>query len=381
MTNQYQNKLAHLSQDEIETLMARYYNGEKSTLLVQEYNIDIKNSLLLKTFPLKIHNDKLCPFCNIPMISQRESKSTYTSRWRKEKIFCEKCNHEYDNAYCRCSNCKDLQIINRQIIDNNKREIILDYWKTLLPVQIEKLTLKDKLYLSALIRANMSEDLTNIAPIAESKITFAPTLEYQRKIITYLLNKEIIFISPDTSIESITIENDHITTYNQMETTFKLNVCEETYKSTITSLLNITYFESITSEERKELWLEIGLYECLEFLYAIIQEANLPTNQIGDKTILSIQEALSSCSISEVFYFIHYSVEKAIVFYQKEKISKQHAVNSIPNRILKIKEKALVENWKTKYGRHKQYSQTEISKAFFYKILPIGNKGFEEVIY
>ena len=46
-----------------------------------------------------------------------------------------------------------------------------------------------------------------------SKTTFAPTLEYQRKIITYLLNKEIIFISPDTSIESITIENNCITKF------------------------------------------------------------------------------------------------------------------------------------------------------------------------
>jgi hypothetical protein len=93
--------------------MLRYYDGEKNDILITEYNIDIRNSLLVKTFPMKTHNDILCPFCSIPMCSYRESKSSYS--WNNPKIFCEQCNHEYDKYYCSCSNCKESRQIQEEI--------------------------------------------------------------------------------------------------------------------------------------------------------------------------------------------------------------------------------------------------------------------------
>ena len=71
MKNNYQDKLSHLSLQEVNDLMESYYGGEKNAILIQKYKIDIRSSLLSKTFPFEVHNDILCPFCNIPMFSHR----------------------------------------------------------------------------------------------------------------------------------------------------------------------------------------------------------------------------------------------------------------------------------------------------------------------
>lgn len=382
MTNQYQNKLAHLSQDEIEKLIVRYYNGEKSTLLIQEYNIDVKNSLLLKTFPLKIHNDKLCSFCDIPMVSQRESKSTYTSKWHRAKIFCQECNHEYDNIHCHCFNCKERRNQIQQSINDEQLKILVSYCNAQIPIDIQQLSIKSKVYLCSLLRANLSENLNYINPAITSKLSFAPTQDYQRKIIVDLFHQNIICFSPRTNLDSIIIENNQIKSFIALKATYELNIEKEEYVSTITNLLHLNNINNINSEERLELWLEIGLHECLEFLYVKISEYNLPTEHIGDKTIHAIKDALTDFSISQVFNFLWNATKSAAAFYQKDHITKQHAVNTIANNILKSKEKAIAEQWDVKkYGRDYNYPQTLISEVFFNNILRIGNRGFEEVMH
>lgn len=362
--------------------MARYYNGEKSTLLVQEYNIDVKNSLLLKTFPLKIHNDKLCLFCNIPMISQRESKSTYTSRWYKEKIFCQECNHEYDNAHCRCFNCKERRNQRQQSINDEQLKILVSYCNAQIPIDIQQLSIKTKVYLCSLLRANLSENLNYINSVNTSKLSFAPTQDYQRKIIVDLFHQNIICFSPRTNLDSITIENNQIKSFVALKATYELNIKKEEYASTITNLLHLNNINNINSEERLELWLEIGLHECLEFLYAKMDEYNLPTEHIGDKTIHAIKDALTHFSISQVFNFLWNATKSAAAFYQKDHISKQYAVNTIANNILKSKEKAIAEQWDVKkYGRDYNYPQTLISEVFFNNLLSIGNRGFDEIMH
>ena len=66
--NEYRNKLLHLTESEIITLMERYYKGENAKKLVEEYHIDVAPSMLSKTFPPVICNDIICQHCNIPMV-------------------------------------------------------------------------------------------------------------------------------------------------------------------------------------------------------------------------------------------------------------------------------------------------------------------------
>jgi len=388
LQNSYQEKLSHLTQEQIEELMKRYYNNEKNDLLIEEYNIDIRNSLLSKTFPLKEHKNIVCPFCDIPMLSYRESKST--SSWHKEEIFCQECSHKHNISFCNCLNCKKnkeiLQEIQRQekkLLDNEKIEILLStfIYESEDSIDLDTLTIKDKLYISALLRTSLSEDLEYINPISSTNLKLAPTKKYKMNLISYLRENNFILFSPNTALDSVIIEDEEIISYYPMDVTFKLNIDLDNYEEHIQNLLHLDIIEDIDSELKIQLWSEIALSECLEFLYAKMEEYNLPIDYIGDKTISALKESLKHFSTSQNFNFIWRTVKNAAAFYQKDKISKKHAVNTIAGGILRSCEKAKAENWEVKgYGRDYNYPQSLISEIFFDTILEIGDKGFTSVI-
>ena len=384
MKNEYQNKLLHLATEEIEELMKRYYNGEKNNILIEEYAIDVRSTLLIKTFPIKIYNDKLCQFCNIPMVSYRESKSSYSH----EAIFCRKCNHLLNDSYCKCEVCikirieeqKDRERIENQIILKQREVLMTEYLeRSENAIDIEQLSLKGKLYISALLRTALSEDLINIQPLSSRILTLAPIDRYKMNIIAYLKNENIILLAPNTLLDSVVIENNEVIEYYPLKVTFRANLNES---ADIKNLLYLKDNDDIGEKLRLELWHEIGLYECLEFLYARLDEYSLPTDHIGEKTNLAIKEALKSFSISQVYNFIWRATTNVAAFSQKNNISKKHAVNTIAGAIIKSSERALAEEWDVKkYGRNYDYPQTVISEVFFNNILKIGDKGFDSVPY
>jgi len=391
MKNEYQDKLSHLTKKEIEELISRYYNGEKNSVLINEYKIDIKSSLLLKTFPPKIHLNKLCPYCDIPMFSYRVSKSSYSS---KEIIFCKECKHELDSLHCSCKGCKEARLEQERLLKERKerleylkREIILDTYKIEkeYPVDISELDIKMKLYLSALLRTSLSEDLKDINPVSSSSLKLTPITpnsKYEIKIISFLKDNRLIIFSPNTDTDSVIIEDNEIVSYIPEEATYRLNVYKDESAIEIESLL---YFEDeeveeIDSETLLEIWLEIGLYECLEYLYIRLKEFNLPSEYIGEKTISAIKEALNHFSISQVFYFVWNASKNADAFYKKGGGPKKYAVNLIAGRISRTMDRAIINNWDIKkYGRGYNYPQSIISEVFFNRVLKIGDEGFDSV--
>lgn len=104
-TIKYQNKLSHLSKEDIEDLMCLYYEGIEDELLIDEYNIDIDDSKVLnKTFPL-IENPKgfICIHCQTPLSIYSTGKYAYFT-----ELFCEKCDHQIlpnTASHCKCDNC------------------------------------------------------------------------------------------------------------------------------------------------------------------------------------------------------------------------------------------------------------------------------------
>jgi len=390
MKNEYQDKLSHLSKKEIEELISRYYDGEKNSVLMNEYKIDISSSLLVKTFPPKNHLDKLCPFCNLSMFSYRVGKSSSS----KEIIFCKECEHELNSLHCPCKGCKKDRLEKERLLKERKerleylkKEIILDTHNTEkeYPVDISELDIQMKLYLSALLRTSLSEDLNDINPVSISSLKLTPITpnnEYEIKIISFLKQHRLIIFSPNTDIDSVFIEESEIVSYIPEDATYRINVYEDESTIKVESLL---YFEDEDLEEMDTdllltLWLEIGLYECLEYLYIRLKDFNLPSQYIGDKTISAIKEALNHFSISQVFYFVWNASKNADAFYKKGGVPKKHAVNLIAGRISRTMERAISNNWDiAKYGRGYNYPQSTVSEIFFNKVLKIGDEGFDSV--
>lgn len=388
MKNQYEDKLAHLSDQEIENLIERYYNGEKNHTLIDEYNIEIRSALLVKTFPLKIHHDKLCPFCKIPMLSYRQSKASYS----REDIFCQKCKHELNNPYCPCKVCKGIRFEEeleerrrQQVLNDSQREVILNKFNKQkeFPIDIEELDMRMKLYISALLRASLSEDSKDILPLSSSSLKLTPIYlesKYEREVVSFLRTNGLIIFSPNTTLDSVIIEDDEITGYYPLSVTYRLNVSKEEVPIDVDELLYLQDIDETDKNLLLTLWLEIGLYECLEYLLVRLDEYNLPSQYIGDKTISSIKEVLNYFSISQVFYFIWNASKNAAAFYQKGGITKKHAVNLIAGNILRTMERAIAQGWDvSKYGRDYNYPQSIISEVYFNRVLKIGDKGFDMV--
>jgi hypothetical protein len=382
LNNQYQDKLSHLTDNAVEDLIQRYYNGEKNKILIEEYNIDISNlSFLVKTFPPKKYFDKICPFCNISMISYRQSKSASS----KETIFCQNCQHELDNSFCSCSSCMAKRLKEKEVLFDVQRQVIIDenLIKEEYKLDIKELDIQMKLYLSALLRASLSEDLEDINPLSTSALILTPiTLnnKYETKIITFLKENGLIIFSPNTRLNSVTIENNEIIRYFPLDVTYRLNIANDELDIEIDELLYLE--DSIEKDEKLllRLWLEIGLYECLEYLYSRLDEYSLPSQYIGKKTILSIESALNNFSISQVFYFIWNASKNAAAFYQKDNVTKKHAVNLVAGNISRNMERAIAENWHvSKYGRAFTCPQSIVSEVFFNRVLKIGDSGFDMV--
>lgn len=295
------------------------------------------------------------------------------------------CKHKNYDPYCNCENCKKLKEEKEEIfcqkeakLNDAKRQILLDSYEyeNSMPISIDELTIKDKLYICALLRASLSEDFKNIAPLSSVKSNLAPTQKYKMNIISYLRSKLIVSFSPSTSLHSIVIENNEIQSYYPLDVTLKLNAPIEQSDGMVQDLLHLNINEEITSETKLELWYEIGLFECLEFLYAKMDEYNLPSEHVGDKTNSAIKESLKDFSISQNFNFIWRAVTNAAAFYQKSSVSKKHAVNTISGSIIRSHEKAKAENWEIKgYGRDYSYPNPLFQKYFltiFYKLVAEG---------
>ncbi|MCB4762712.1 MAG: hypothetical protein LGB71_02620 [Sulfurovum sp.] len=275
------------------------------------------------------HDDILCPYCDIPMVSYRESKSSYA--FGNPKVFCQECHHKNYDPYCNCENCKKLREDQAEILrqkeaklNDAKRQILIESYEyeNSMPISIDELTIKDKLYICSLLRTCLSEDFKSINPLSSVKSNLAPTQQYKMNIISYLRSKLIVLFSPSTSLHSIVIENNEIQSYYPLDVTLKLNASKEQYDEVVQDLLHLNIDEEINNETKLELWYEIGLFECLEFLYAKMDEYNLPSEHVGDKTISAIKESLKDFSISQNFNFIWRAVTNAAAFYQKSSVSK-----------------------------------------------------------
>lgn len=67
--------LSHLSDENIQSLMSRYYNGESASKLIKEYNISTSTSSsnLYKLFPPEIFDNYTCEYCNGPLVASTRS--------------------------------------------------------------------------------------------------------------------------------------------------------------------------------------------------------------------------------------------------------------------------------------------------------------------
>jgi len=186
-------KLAHLDKNQIQDLMKRYYEeNEAATNLVKEYKIDITPSRLYALFP-DVICDEECRWCGEKLRMKALSKTALLSGYTKQEKICTKCGHIENTSYCWCKNCKEERRLEQEYKEKEQREkrfalqrkIQKAYQCTGIEQKgLSDLSFEDKVYLGAVLRGFLSEDMTTINPIDLS--TLSPTSNFSCEILKQL---------------------------------------------------------------------------------------------------------------------------------------------------------------------------------------------------
>ena len=360
------HKTSHLSSKENSELLQKYYEGQNVEQLIKEYNIDTSASGLSSTFQLIKTPEKICKYCNSQMYYVPPSKNAQ----HKKEYICKSCFHIEGKYSCECQNCltqKQEQANKKRILCKNKTKNSQSQESSLMEentIPIEELSLKERVYLGALLRAIPLNKNTFLILDRRHRTDFAPTVPYSSDIIEVLMEKGVLFkVSTDEiSIKlAINIRGIH------------------TDKNILIALMYPDKLETDT-EELLEIIRDIQAYESIEYFAATTPKFNLPTFaqvDIEERFLLLFKQMLNSgYSTAQLFNFIYNAIRNIAAKHNcsPEKIG---VLNQIYIALSNRYDRAVNENWSIKkYNRI--YSQ-KISEIFM--LVSNDLLGIREVLF
>lgn len=380
-------KLRHLTMLQIESLMNKYYNGVKASDIIKEYNIDTTSSKLYTLFPPIICEDIICPVCNEPMYKERDSKSSYS--WNKKKPFCAICGHT-DEIICKCNYCiaerEKVRKLNEErkvrILQEKREKIKKVYDLNIVPVNYSELNFREKVFLGALLRTSLSEDMEVILPLNDAERELAPTIGYIKEILSYLIGRGVVSVDSNSSIYAFLDSNEEKdiefpNVYYITMVKYRINIVgDEDIKNILSKIINPKSFSDADKEDALNIWKEIALEECIEYFEYQMKSVRFDFN-IGEKTIAIFKDLLENFSVSQIYGIIYKSVANATKYYQESSVSKKQAANSVIGGCQRYAERAMINNWElAKYSRIKELPQSMISEFFFDRVIGVGSLGF-----
>lgn len=380
-------KLRHLTMLQIESLMNKYYNGVKVSDIIKEYNIDTTSSKLYTLFPPIICEDIICPVCNEPMYKERDSKSSYS--WNKKKPFCAICGHT-DEIICKCNYCiaerEKVRKLNEErkvrILQEKREKIKKVYDLNIVPVNYSELNFREKVFLGALLRTSLSEDMEVILPLNDAERELAPTIGYIKEILSYLIGRGVVSVDSNSSIDAFLDSNEEKdiefpNVYYITMVKYRINIVgDEEIKNILSKIINPKSFSDADKEDALNIWKEIALEECIEYFEYQMKSVRFDFN-IGEKTIAIFKDLLENFSVSQIYGIIYKSVANATKYYQESSVSKKQAANSVIGGCQRYAERAMINNWElAKYSRIKELPQSMISEFFFDRVIGVGSLGF-----
>ena len=380
-------KLRHLTMLQIESLMNKYYNGVKASDIIKEYNIDTTSSKLYTLFPPIICEDIICPVCNEPMYKERDSKSSYS--WNKKKPFCAICGHT-DEIICKCNYCiaerEKVRKLNEErkvrILQEKREKIKKVYDLNIVPVNYSELNFREKVFLGALLRTSLSEDMEVILPLNDAERELAPTIGYIKEILSYLMGRGVISVDSNSSIDAFLDSNEEKdiefpNVYYITMVKYRINIVgDEEIKNILSKIINPKSFSDADKEDALNIWKEIALEECIEYFEYQMKSVRFDFN-IGEKTIAIFKDLLENFSVSQIYGIIYKSVANATKYYQESSVSKKQAANSVIGGCQRYAERTMINNWElAKYSRIKELPQSMISEFFFDRVIGVGSLGF-----
>jgi len=398
--------LSHLSESQINELIQRYYQNENVKALLEEFDIHISPSKLIKLFPPISHQDHPCPNCGSPQYSNQKSKNNKVPI-KIYDLFCLNCGHTNNpSGHCTCDYCLSLKKIAKERKEKERQarekrigeihEVIENAFNidNNIPLDFDKLCFKHKVFLSTICKSLLVENYTSTRQVQPLK-SFAydkplsPSDQYTTLIYSELIKHSILIPSPISDITAFVWEDqngnfnfldDFPQNFYLYKTWYIINVtCDDGFDSLVKKLLlGNCYNSEVNSEEALVLWKDIAKQECIAYFeYQLIGVGF--NAQFGKKTNIIIEKLLENFSVSQVYALIWKEVASASKAYLEHRFTKIHAKNIAIHGVEGYGERALKNGWDIiKYARNKDVPQSIVSEVLFNLVLAIKEDGFNE---
>ena len=374
-------KLAHLSAEQITDLL-RNYDDPSNPLkdIISKFSIQTTPSALNGLLPPRIHEDSLCPYCeDVALQSRRPSRSGYTSPLKS----CPNCGHR-DADYCNCQNCRETAAKERQWVEEIKRDVIredygLRHWNG----NVERLTLRDAVYISALVRQSLSEDLLTVGPYAPGPPKLAPTDDHMREITSHLQGKALLAVDPESPIDAFVFDEGLTEAHSyypaKVDWLF-LPGLDPAEKRQFIRDLTAAYdgdWPDAWQSDMPGLWRDIIKAEAFEYFFHMLNQRNYQLEKIGEKTHAVFDFLIERFPLSKIYNLMWQAVRDVTDYNVKHDIPAYRAKNNFVGAIQRKAEKYIAEGWDLRDSR-RDFScpQTWISSTFFDTFMKVGANGF-----
>jgi hypothetical protein len=262
----------------------------------------------------------------------------------------------------------------RLIID----QTLDDFTGTEPPASIAELTLQEAMYLLALYRAcgGAEQDLM-LLPFGLSEHPFVPTPELLQPLFG-LLRSGLVRISRETPTSAFTVEQvpPRVTAYLLHDLSWELPPATMRRIREIEEACLTGRWPGEWRQQAPALARELAAHECLAYLRHCAEDRALrmPT---GEKTMLMIENALTSYSVAQTYAFCWQGAAASADFKQRRNVSAVHAGNAIVGNCQRRIDLARTKKWDVaNYTRPREVRRTHLSFTLFDAFLGFGDRAF-----
>jgi len=369
-------ELSHLSESQVGELMQQYYDGTPAKILVEEYSLKASASALHLKFPPITIIGESCKYCDTLLAADRPSRSKKDLPPKKDEYYCPNCGHKPYVASCNCDVCKQAAI---NLYEERIRNIKEYYKQPQAPVCFSQLSFEEKVYLGAICRALLRENLLEIAPLDENECVLTPTWSLCREIYGLLLDRHVFTVSTASPLEAFDLEaaNFPVMIY-PFKATYNLNLLFPSNRQKLfNEILAPCYFSSANAEEAYLTWIKIAAAECVECLNYYLHEEKFDFC-LGEKTHVAFSVLLKDFSVAQIYGLIGRAVSDASKLYAENDRHSNDAVNFVIWTCEQYAEQAIIKHRDLpNYGCRRVRPQSILSSFFFNRVLKIGEAGFD----
>lgn len=246
------------------------------------------------------------------------------------------------------------------------------------PASVAEITLKEAVYLLALYRAcGGAEENLILQPFGMSDHPFAPTPELLQTLFG-LLRAGLVRISRETPAFAFTVEQapPRVTAYVLQDLYWELPAATLHLVGEIEQACLTGNWPGAWRQQARAVARELAAHECLAYLRHCAEDRALPM-PTGEKTMLMIENALTTYSVAQAYAFCWQGAAASADFKQRRNVSAVHAGNAIVGNCQRRIDMARAKNWDVdNYTRPREVRRTHLSFALFDTFLGFGERAF-----